>query len=390
VGSIIFNKQNGRQKRVLPGQDHYSGLLIYSNEVPAEFGVGQTCAVIEDVAAAEALGITADNAEPEIKIMHYHISEAFRLNPNIVLYLGVFAVPEGAHTFDEVDTLRIFADNKLRQMAVWTSKPFDIAHIALLQAEYAKAYEVVSPFEIYYSANLAAVATGDLPSLAASTAPNIHLLIAQDGAALGAELFEELEGDVSIGVAGAMIGAVSLAAVNESTAWVEKFQMGVAGGELDVPALANGVLVSTLSNAIVKSTGTFDTKRLIFLKKYPNITGTYFNDTHGAVAADNDYAYAEDNRAMDKAIRGVYVKLVPKLNGPTLYTKERKLDPAFVSFLETEAGKALEDMEKAGELSGYTVVIDPDQDSYSTDTITVAITNIKRGVSRNFIINIGF
>jgi Protein of unknown function (DUF2586) len=99
----------------------------------------------------------------------------------------------------------------------------------------------------------------------------------------------------------------------------------------------------------------------------------------------------EDNRAIDKAIRGIYIKMVPHVNSPVLLDKvTRKLAPETVDFLELEAGKALEQMEKAGELSGYTVSIDPNQDVNATNQIVINISNNKVGVSRNFIINIGY
>ncbi len=394
MGSIKFNKQNGRLKRQLPGQDHYSGLIFYSANLPAGFGANDRMKEIADLAAAEALGITADNANLPIKIMHYHISELFRLNPDAVLYVGVFDVPAGAHTFAEISALRIFAQGKMRQVGVWTSKAFIAGDVALLQAQYSDAYTAFSPLEILYSPNMYNLADADLPSVSALLSPNVHVFIGQDGAALGKSLYDaSVAGtlDASVGVIGAAVGATSLAKVSENIGWVDKFNMAVPGGELDVPALSNGTLIKNLSDAITKDGGTLDTKRLIFLKNYPGGTGSFFNDSHGAVVASDDYAYMEDNRAMDKAIRGVYLNLLPNINGPV------QIDPAtgqlaaeYLEFLKLEAGKALEQMEKDGELSGYEVSIDPNQDVNATSKVIVNITNTKVGVSRRFEVNIGY
>lgn len=389
MGSVVFNKQNNRLKRQIPGKDHYVGIAFYSNDVPAGFAPVniKEVASIED---AESKGITADNASVKIKIMHYHISECFRINPDAVLFIAVFAEPIGAHTFAELDTLRATANNELRKIGVWTPKAFVAGDIALLQGKYTDSTPFIGMFEIYYSANLQAVITANIPDLAADTSPNVHLLSAQDGAALGKSLFTAAA-TYSVGIVGACIGAASLAKVHENIGWVEKFNMALQGGELDVPALSNGDLISSLANNIVKSGGTLDTKRVMFLKKYPGITGTYFNDTHGACPASSDYAYAEDNIAIDKAIRGIYVRLMPFVNGPTLLEKGTgKLRADTIDLLQLESGKALEEMEKAGELSGYTVAIDPNQDVAATSTIVVNISNTKVGVSRNFIINIGY
>ena len=52
--------------------------------------------------------------------------------------------------------------------------------------------------------------------------------------------------------------------------------------------------------------------------------------------------------------------------------------------------KALEDMEKAGELSGYKVVIDPNQNVLSTSQVEMVIKQVPVGVMRKLSIKIGF
>ena len=47
-------------------------------------------------------------------------------------------------------------------------------------------------------------------------------------------------------------------------------------------------------------------------------------------------------------------------------------------------------MTKAGELSGYKVYIDPDQDILRTSTIEVVIRNVPVGVARKFTLRIGY
>jgi hypothetical protein len=390
MGSVKFNKQNNRLKRSLAGFDHYCGLIFYSNTLPTGFDVNNRMKEIADLAVAETLGITSDDASVNIKIMHYHIKELFRINPDAILFVGIFAVPVGAHTFSEVTTLRNFTAGKMRQLGVWTSKAYAVGDPGVLQGMYNDSFTEFAPVEILYSPNLDGVIDANVPDLVALADPNVHVLIAQDGGNLGKDLY--VAADVfSVGVIGAALGATSLAKVHENIGWVEKFNMAEEGGELDVPALSNGSLVSALANNLTKSGGTLDTKRLIFIKKYPGITGSYFNDSHGACPPSSDFAYMEDNRAIDKAIRGIYANLLPKVNGPVLLDKTTgKLSQEYVTFLQLEAGKALEQMEKDGELSGFAVTIDPDQDVNATNKIVVNISNVKVGVSRNFDINIGY
>jgi len=508
MGDIKFFKQNNRLKRALPGQDHYGGLVFYSDFLPAGFSADDRIKPVYDTAAAEALGIndshsdataatgtitigvagtdgdvinvyagiedddlipktllatytkvvgdntvtlvataivalinagtavhgySASNAAGVITItapkkagkyinggtnlsrtlsagatmtavvvqfaggvgsinaiMHYHIDEMFRINPDAVLWVGIYAVPVGAHTFSEVGLVRTKSNGTIRKMGVWTSKPYTTGDIALLQGIYNDSYAVFAMHEIFYSPNLSEVTVDNLPDYSASLSPNVHTIIAQDGAALGSRLYKSTD-TISVGALGAAMGTITLAKVHENMGWVEKFNLALEGGELDVPALSNGTLISTLSNNITRADGTLDTKRLIFLKKFPAYTGSYFNDSHGCVAANSDYAYAEDNITIDKAIRGVYARMLPKVNGPVLTEPGTgKLRGEYVTYLQLEGGKALEEMENAGELSGYEVVVDPDQDVNSTGIIVMNISNAKIGVSRNFRINIGY
>ena len=67
-----------------------------------------------------------------------------------------------------------------------------------------------------------------------------------------------------------------------------------------------------------------------------------------------------------------------------------KLASYSVAHLESVANHALEDMERAGELSGYKAEIDPEQDVASTGTIDVVVKNVASPVIRHINIKIGF
>ncbi len=67
-----------------------------------------------------------------------------------------------------------------------------------------------------------------------------------------------------------------------------------------------------------------------------------------------------------------------------------KLASYTVAHLETVAGHALEDMEKAGELSGYKAEIDPDQDVAASSTVDIVLKKVAVPVMRHVRIKIGF
>ena len=61
-----------------------------------------------------------------------------------------------------------------------------------------------------------------------------------------------------------------------------------------------------------------------------------------------------------------------------------------MAVLQNVASQALEDMEKAGELSGYKVEIDPEQDILANSTIEFVIKNVAVGVMRHIKVKISY
>lgn len=384
MGKIIVTRAQGGLNRRKPGTDHISGLLFYSDTLPTGFGINdrvKECVQLED---AEALGITADAASVITRIMHYHVSEFFRMAPGAKLWIGIYAVPVGAHTFADITTMRDFAGGAINQIGVWTSKTFLLADITVMQGVLLDAQTANKPMCALYAANVAAVVTGSFADTRALVAPNVTHVIAQDGAALGAALYTEAT--YSITALGAALGTLATAKVNECIGWVEKYPLNIGTIELDVPALANGTLMKTLTDTVIEG---LNTKGLLVLEKY-GTAGTYFYGSPTAVALDSDYAFIELTRTMNKMHRVTREKLIPAINSSILKDAETGflLDEA-VTALEQKAGKGIEQMEKDKEVSGYRVVIDPEQD-ISTDTLEVVIKAVDVPVARAFNVKIGY
>lgn len=185
------------------------------------------------------------------------------------------------------------------------------------------------------------------------------------------------------GAVGLALGAISAAAVNESIAWVQKFPLG-----LEQPGFISGDL---LKDVALNIQATIDENRYLFVCSHVGDADCYFNDSHTFAPITSDYAYIENVRTMDKACRGIRTNLLPYLNSPLrVDATTGKLDVGTVAFLQTTAGKALEDMEKAGELSGYTCEIDPDQNILSTSRVEVVIKQVGVGVMRKVTVKIGY
>lgn len=322
-------------------------------------------------------------------VIHYHIKEFFRINPGALLYVGIYDVPS-TYNFNEVISMQNAVGGKIKQMGVYMGHiAFALAHHNALQARSVELDAVVKPLSFLYAADMTGLVLSNLDDLRSQLNPKVSVIAGQDGANLGAALFADKE--YSISCLGAALGATSKAKVHENIGHVEKFNMA-GDNELEVPAFADGTLLSTMTDFAINAV---DVKGYIFIKRYPvdaNLGyGTYFNDNHCCVTLTSDYAYLNDNRVMDKAIRSVYARILPQINGPVKVDPvSGKLDPAIISYIENMGNQALEQMESAGELSGYKTVIDPDQNLLQNSRLQVSIVNVPIGVSRNIDINISF
>ena len=90
-------------------------------------------------------------------------------------------------------------------------------------------------------------------------------------------------------------------------------------------------------------------------------------------------------------MRGIRTYLLPKLGRPMkVDASTGKLERTTVEHLITTGNKPLEEMEKAGELSGFGFDIDPDQNILATSRVRGVIKNVAVGVMRNLDLEIGY
>ena len=384
--SVKIERTNGNIPRSLAGEDHISGLLFYSSKLPSGFAETDRIKAISSIETAEKLGITSDaDADWDIRVLYYQLRSIFNRNPAISLYVGIYK-PNGTPTFSEIKTMQNYTGGKLRQIGVWDgATALDPANLIALQAIRTTLEAQDKPLSIGYAPKIAAV-SGLPTDLAGANKCGVSVIIGQDGAGTAHELYTASDNATSknsVSGIGEWLGIVSAAAVHQSIAWVEKFPTGVA-----VPAFGDGTLLRDLDTAVVES---LDAARYIFFTSYSGLAGVYFNDSHTMDAPTSDYAYIENVRTMDKACRNVRTYVLPKLGRPLkVEASTGKLEAYVVEDLQLTANKALEDMEKAGELSGYKVVIDPNQNVLSTSQVEMVIKQVPVGVMRKLSIKIGF
>lgn len=385
--TIKFQRTNGNVPNTTAGQDHISGFIAYVTALPSGFTESARIQACSSIETAEKLGITSDeSASWEIRLLHYHLSEVYRLNPGISLYVGLFAKPTGEnYTFSEIKVLQNYTGGSIRQVAVWCgTKALTAGDLTALQGIATNLQEYDRPLSILYAPKVTSV-TSMVTNLAGAGKCNVSVVIGQAGKGVGADLFADAgnTGKASVSGIGVALGITSRAAVHQSISSVENFPTGV-----DLPAFGDGTLLRDLDLAIVER---LDTARYLYFVTYDGFADTYFNDSHTMDEAVSDYAMIENVRTMDKAVRGIRKALLPKLGG-TLYVDADtgQLASYEVEYLTTIANKPLEDMRKSGELSGMLVEIDPNQDVLSTSTLEFVIKQVGVGVLRHIKCKIGF
>jgi hypothetical protein len=326
----------------------------------------------------------ASGAYSKLAVWHYHISEYFRKQPQGDLYVAFYAVPS-TYDFAEVSTVQHYTLGKVRQFAVYADgTTYTSAKVQALQAVCDTLSSEHMPCSALLTFDYSAATLGTLADLSGINSPNVSVIIGQDGFALGYRLYKAV--GRSITTLGATLGLVSLSKVSDDIAWIGAYN--IAGGdENDVAAFANGVLFSATTTALLNS---LNTSRYIFLIKKIGKSGTWVNDSHTCSLISSDYAYIENNRTIDKAIRNLYTGYLDSLNSPILLNSDGTLSDTSVAYFTSLGEQSLDQMVRDAEISAKSVVVDPAQNVLSTNKLTVAVSLVPVGVARNIVVKIKY
>lgn len=359
-------------------------------------------------------------------VLHYHISEYFREQPKGVDFVGIFA--QGTYDATEVETIQNFAGGDIRQLGIYLShEVFASSQLTVTQSKLDTLETQHKPMSVVFHSDLSSATLSTLPDLTSFSNERVSMLIGEEGdfhqpayvntkAYLSGEkvtfqgkayiskanttgnapwdgtnwteLREDLESisGFSIGTMGTTLGNVSFASVNESIAFVAKFNL-VSGTGLDEVAFATGDLFKDVA---INLQDTLNDFHYTFLRKLDGISGTFNSDSFTAIAATSDFATIENNRTMDKAVRNIRTNVLPLLNSPLFVNEDGTLREDTLSLFTNSADKPLVDMLVADEISARKVTIDPSQDVLSTSILTIGVLIVPVGVARQIVFNIGF
>jgi len=384
---ITINRGKGGLGRPLATNDHISGFIQpYADaNLPAGFTTTNRIKIVYSISEVESLGITQGGTYT--RESWYHLDQFFKKQPKGKLYLNL--ISSTSISYASVETLQNFATGEIRQIGFFDpATTFATGNVTTLQASATNLENADKPVSIIYQANTRAIANvGAFVDLRALSAKNVSVCIGEDGAGLGTAIATATS--KTLGIIGAVLGAVANAKVHENIGWVEKFNV-VDGSEFDEPAIScatSSLLVKTISTTALDGLNDYG---YIFMKKHVGLNGTYFNDAPTAISVTSDYAYIENNRTIDKAIRNVRAFLLPSVNAPLYVNADGTLTEDVISKFKNDAERGLESMQRDGELSAFSVIINPIQDVLTTSKIEIAIKLVPVGVARVIVVNIGF
>ena len=201
--SLKILRENGNVPKSLPGEDHITGLVFYmaADDIPDAFKTERVQA-LSTMDAAEAAGITSDAASWTVKVLHYQLSELFRVNPGVSLYVGIFEKPAGSQSFAELKTVQNFAAGRIRQVGVWCGDaPLSGDALAALQGIGDALAGEEAELSIVYAPQVAGVR--QLPvNLAGENKCRVSVVIGQAGSGTGAELYKDKANAAKASVSG--------------------------------------------------------------------------------------------------------------------------------------------------------------------------------------------
>ena len=332
-------------------------------------------------------GGTTQGVASFIDIIYYHVSEFFRMNPQGVLWLGIFAVP-GTFNFSEVTTIQNNASGQIRQVGIYTPTRTVVsnsaADIVALNTVCQTLDNTKMPLSAVISQDMHSVTDlTTLPNNSGLNCPWVSTVISQDGNAQGFALYKAYGS--TIGNIGAILGVISTVQVSADIAQPISGNNISNQSENQVPALGNGTLISTVTTGQQTQ---FDNYRYIYTNNYVGYTGTYFNDSHCCIVQNSNYAWIEQNRVEAKIERLMYQAYLPYLKSQLQLNADGTLYNPLVSSLESVGNEALAVMVRAGELSGVETVINPNQNITVSGKLVVTLYEQNNPIARNIEVDI--
>lgn len=356
-----------------------------------------------DISTAEAMGITESTDDTNNELVHYHLSEMFRLSPGTTYRL----IP-----VDKATTIANLVASDPIKTAIRSIKNVNVLGLAGLTTPVANALVdavalqgLVGAFAAEYllldgifvegvgaAAPIAVVAYPDLRTI---TAPNISYVIAQDPAIAALKV-----GYAQRAALGTVLGSVAVRKVHEDLGSVDIEEKPRARKGEENYSLSNELLGRWLS-ARLSDGKTFESltaaeqksltaKGWIYAGSFADYGGFYLNGCPTAVSLLSDYAYFNLNCIWNKAARLIRRTLIPKVRAkvPTDATSGY-LKSTWVAGCESDVLRALDGMVAAGNIEDKDVYINPAQAPSESTPLSVKGQLVVGKIVHEFDVDLG-
>ena len=356
------------------------------------------------------LGITAYSGDTEKDLLfgipYYHINHFFGIQGSTGRLFIMFA--DCGVDWNAIEQMQRAAHGMINQLGVWTeqslwkqtdpeAETYSIDLVTDLQSKAASLADENAPLSILLCANSAVIATdeesvkkvelGKIPTCVIN-ARFVSVLLGQGLDADVSAMQLANQNLTPIGNIGAALGCIASASVQESFAWVNKFNLigyfpDIEMGFGDVTLNSESKLTSTLKYSSLNKIqlDDLDDKGYIFLCNYSGLeSGVFFSKDQ--TCSNGDYRTVARNRTIHKSRRAVRNALLPYVNSPL------KVDPstgylssAKITMFQNIVSDILTTMQNNEEISGFSVTIDKNQNVLKNDTLIIKYSLVPVGVA---------
>jgi hypothetical protein len=376
---------------------------------------------MKDFGIIERVDVSNADEENNENFFHgipaYHIREFFRMSGNVDGNGKLYVMFADCSThWDAVEIMQRAAGGRINQLGVWTEQPlwklngaagtYNLNIVKTLNDKAIALAEQNQPLSLILSANPSntgsltiegrQVNLNKIPS-AICEASRISVIFGQAQSEKVSMMQKRNINNTPVGFLGAMTGAIAKANVQESVAWIKQFNLFTDGfqdielGFGDVNLTGEDEFVSlnryeSLSPALLDE---LDEKGYIFPIKYAGKeNGIYISKDQTCSAGD--FRTVARNRTINKSRRAVREALLPYVNSPLMVNPATGfLAPSKITAFKTLIGDILNKMKAAQEISGYSVMIDPNQNVLVNDTLVISYFIVPVGVATKIYVEEG-
>ena len=409
TSKVKFTVSDGNLFSAIAGADHVASLVFDVDNSPAGGVIAAEGEVhqIFSLKQAVELGITGiedpsapTGSEYEGGVVHKHIADFFGVNPNGELYVGL--APSLTTDFTFLSSIQTISQGRIRQQGVYTKEdlfsagtPYTVNFVAAIDTIADADALANRPYSVILHANVATVGGLDVDILQIPTAigsnERVSINIGQDNGDITKAIQNANDAKQSVGSVGTFIAAVSLANVHESIGWLSKTDLSGV-----IPTIAfgfGGVVADIDDNTPYESLApqqldTLDGYGYIFPHRYIDFAGVYASQQR--TLSSGDFNTIARVRTADKSRRLVRAALLPTLQQP-LYIDpvSGEVSVGTINQFKAIVHRQLVSMQTAGEISGFSITINPKQNILGGSCFEIEYRIIPVGTNDQICVELG-